>query len=570
MADSLTIGGVEVVYSSQTSTAHVALAADYDFGAPAPTVAEVMSRFLDGAAVTGRASGNREISLTLAVFGGTRAQRRTLVAQLAQVVDSSCFEVTFTPDDGYAMTFDCFRGVTSGRTVSVGQREGYAVTVTFPALPFGRSPKPEVVVGTGSEVQIDALETAATGGTQNTTDKYEGAASNNLSLSFGGYSVATGQLSRTVASKNLSAASALRVRVRFSHTLGSVIGVKFKVRLDSAAESSWFTPEEPISAFQQNDGTWYAVTLPLSNETAVVGSAVVNRAAVTGWAFEAQVDAGYNNSTTVAMQVDDLRALPTGSSSSATARGAVYNLPGVKGTARTPCAVQLSRGGGMNAALVHRPPADAPMDAKILVGLDSTNTTSKDYAIAAPAPYAGTYAVVLAVNAWGASTGTHTVDVLFDQGVGATTVETDHRVRRQFLKADIPGRLLHVGYVTLPLVQAADQGSAISYTVTVANDALDSFTDLMLLDTRGQTVIATPTGAFAYLFVDEPTPGVPLGPVLASPTDRTGAFSVLRQSFVDGPMMLEPGSNRLLCLSPEGSPDVQVTYSPRWLTERTA
>lgn len=76
----------------------------------------------------------------------------------------------------------------------------------------------------------------------------------------------------------------------------------------------------------------------------------------------------------------------------------------------------------MQAALVHRPPADASLDAKIRIALDSTNLTSKDDTVAAPAPCAGTCALVLAGHAWGASASPQTVDVYFDQGVGATTV----------------------------------------------------------------------------------------------------------------------------------------------------
>lgn len=546
---------------------------EFDLGTGEPETLEVVSRFLDGDLVQGDRTRNRTVRLPVRVVAETGDALRAAVGALAAVVDRRSFTLTWTPDGGLPMVLDCFRGSCTPVWDNLAAQDGWAqVVLEFPALPFGRTPEPLTIAGSGSQVQIDAMETAATGGTQNTSVKYEGAASNNVTFTFTSSTVSdTKTLSRTVSSKNLTGQSVLRLRARVTHTVApGWMQVWSRVRLDSAAGSSWFTPEEPAAAFQPQDELFYAITYRLSTAT-VASGAGVDLSAVTGWAVEAHLRAAYALNSSQTVQIDDLRAMPGGSASlQATARGAVYTLPGVLGTARAPMNVQLSRGGGMQDALVHRPPPQTSPDARLLIELDSTNTTSKSYAVAAPAPYAGTYAVVLAVNAYGASSALHTVDVLFTQGVGATTVESNHRVRRQFYTADMDGRLLHVGFVTLPLVTAADDGSSISYTITVNSDQLDSFTDLMLLDTRGQTVIAMPTGAFAFLYIDEPKAGTVLGPVLASPTNRAGAFSVLRQGIASGgPLSLDPGSNRLLVLSPEGSPSVQVTYSPRWLTERS-
>jgi hypothetical protein len=140
------------------------------FGAGVPDLTTVARVLLDGDVVSGRRTGNRQITLSVLIAGGSIAANATIAAGLGQIVDRQSWAMPWTPADGEpTVAFDCYRGNLT-RDWSLPSMPGdpaWLVTLTFAAEPFTRSLNP-VVLGASTQVggvTINGFETTTgTGG----------------------------------------------------------------------------------------------------------------------------------------------------------------------------------------------------------------------------------------------------------------------------------------------------------------------------------------------------------------------------------------------------------------------
>lgn len=144
MSDNLTLtsGGVTLDLLSDT----YCLGSGYTFGDSKPDTAVIESLLLDGEPVQVDRFGNRELVLPIHVkVPEGEADRLALSAATSALVEAvqthAHFTLTWTPDGGLPMIWDCYAGAAA---VGWSQLEEkwltQTVTLTFPAAPFGRSP----------------------------------------------------------------------------------------------------------------------------------------------------------------------------------------------------------------------------------------------------------------------------------------------------------------------------------------------------------------------------------------------------------------------------------------------
>lgn len=119
---------------------HVLL--DYSLGDPKTATAAVEALLLDGERVHRTHVGNRSFTLPVFVIGADRDDLTLRVDALLDAVQAVTYELTWTPDGGLPIVFDCFPAEATVRydvrieDVAFGQQ----VDLVIPALPYGRSP----------------------------------------------------------------------------------------------------------------------------------------------------------------------------------------------------------------------------------------------------------------------------------------------------------------------------------------------------------------------------------------------------------------------------------------------
>jgi hypothetical protein len=151
------LGGGAVSTLGPASGAMFRLGQGWSAGAPDPTSDYVASLVLDGERPTGRRASNRLITLPItimldpaAVSSVSDADRFTLAAArelLVYAVNQEYFTLKWTREGGLPLVFDCYRN-NQAQPVYVlpYEKQGYLqLTVSFPALPYGRSDVPQTV-----------------------------------------------------------------------------------------------------------------------------------------------------------------------------------------------------------------------------------------------------------------------------------------------------------------------------------------------------------------------------------------------------------------------------------------
>lgn len=210
---------------------------------------------------------------------------------------------------------------------------------------------------------------------------------------------------------------------------------------------------------------------------------------------------------------------------------------------------------------LHSPPAGQDPDVAIWLGLSGGGTVTVP---AVNMNYDGTYTPVVLFSA--SATASRVLTLTVTQKIGAITVATSV----QTMTVVGAQSTLALPNLTLPLVKVPAENNNGSLIIAVtSSNGTDAFSDIGLADTQGQTLIATGLAAGNDgIWVDQPDPLVNVGDVYQSATDRTGAFSAM--SALDaytGPILFEPGNNKLVAASTAGAPTVAVTYPPSWLDE---
>jgi hypothetical protein len=577
--NSLTINGLEMLGYDTNPEYH--LGAGLDFGSIAPDTTTISSLLLDGDRIIGDRTGNKTWNLIVVVLAldGERSTLSVNVDALLQAVNTSPYQVVWTPDGCPPTVFTAYRA-----TAVPAKRFAYndsdlpltEVTLQFSTDPFGESSSGMSisVPATGGPTQqvLDSMDTGTfTAGSHDTTHEYSGGGCMAVTMTrthgtrrgfdmYGYISpVSPTPAGRAVTSVDLSSFQSISYRFRWDQTpfqftvnadliLKDVTGKTATAQLQITmvhGDTAYRLVRFPISKFAALDLTQIvAWSVGILTSTQIVGQASQFPATTTAY-------------------VDDLRVYPQGSTDNATGEGSVLTIPDVVGSARTPVAMEIDAAGTvMGALVVHRPPADQDPSLTILAGLSGSSVTIP----AANADYDGTYSVVVLQSA-GAGVGFRTITATFTQKVGGViiggpttrSVTTDDA---HFVKV--------LGEISLPLTRTPAENQSDSLTISVSGATGDVFTDILLLDTRGQTLIVVGTGSTQAFWVDTPDPLVGAGQVFGAATvDRTQAYSVmgLVTAYSGGPMLFDPGDNRLLVASPLVAPGITVTYAPRWLDE---
>lgn len=195
------------------------------------------------------------------------------------------------------------------------------------------------------------------------------------------------------------------------------------------------------------------------------------------------------------------------------------------------------------------------------------------------AEFWGTYTVLAVNNAWNAATtgSSRRISVTVNQYEYTNGPAVSVQATRIVTPAtDIVNGYVTMGEVTLPIKDYDPANDQVNYTVSIHDtDQGDSFQDILLLDTSGQTVLCniapgtSADGEYSSFFVNEPTLDRPMGQVLGSSHGREQSVSCLDMALTTGgPLYLDAGENLLLVYSTSGAPDLGVTYSPRWYSDR--
>jgi hypothetical protein len=239
--------------------------------------------------------------------------------------------------------------------------------------------------------------------------------------------------------------------------------------------------------------------------------------------------------------------------------------------------------------IVHRPPLGAPKTLSPIVpvggGLDVPDGT-RQYQFPQPqagvnADLLGTYTLLLMAASWsGGATSpfTRTVTVTITQweksGGTGWAVAT---IPVTLSPSQVVNGVVTAGVLTLPPKQVAPDNIQGYFTASVVStNTGDRFSDLLLLDTMGQTIMLNqPSGGYIQYWADAPDPDRDVGYLLGSQTDRFAAISVLDQAMLSGGALhIEPadGDNQLVVYSPDGpaAPNVALAYYAGWFFDRTA
>lgn len=237
-----------------------------------------------------------------------------------------------------------------------------------------------------------------------------------------------------------------------------------------------------------------------------------------------------------------------------------------------------------NDFIIHRPAADSRakfLDPVVDVG-PYDPPDNREYPVAstvtgASAQFGGTYTVLLVNHAWASSTQSRRVTVTVNQYEYLNgPVVSAQATKTLTPDNDITNGYVTMGELTLPIKDYDQSVSETYYTVSVhSTNQNDRFQDVIFLDTMGQTVlvnIASGTagdGRYSTYYVDEPDFDRALGKILGTGAQRDRAVSVMDSALATGgPLYLDSGENQILVYSTYGAPNLGITYSPRWFSDR--
>lgn len=569
MATSLLLAGFDVCNPASS----VKLADGWDRGAPVPSVAEIQSTVLDGAVVSGSASGNRNVTIPLLILGTSRAELAVLTNQVLMYVDQQNWTLTFTPDGGSPITYDCFRATSEIASAYYEDEQlCQRLTITCEALPYGRSSAAQsFALIAPPPVVIDNYDTKPTI-TPTTPYNYNTNTAVVTSPVYNGthalqitYPTGTVSVPVTIAKTGLSIAVA-----------NGVNSVTLAVMPDFDA-ANWQPPWQ-WSLTVTVGGINYTASAVAAPAALVWSQITFNFATpipagtVTAYSLVIPVT-NLNSSFHFHLVIDYLVAYPASGVRGTSTWGSEYILPAVVGSARTPVNLQLTPPSGTFAQMcLHAPPNDTP-DSECLLTI---NDSTPPGAVTTPSGvrYGGTYSIWVSFKAASSLTAGNTITLTISQG-SASAVLT-HLVTADEHAQGTLHMLLHFGEVALPLVAIPAQNSQL-LTFTVASSGLagtDTIGDVLVLDTRGQTVLTDiDTPASEAVWVNEPAPGSAFGAMYSSPSTGTlaDALSITGNVLTGAPMWLyPPGNSRLLVWCNTLAPTAVLTYYPRWLQEATA
>lgn len=141
MSSSLVLGALGELLPADPKAVGIHLLLQYDLGDPQTVTAAVQALLLDGERVRRTHVGNRTFTLPLLVIGSSRANLTARVDALLAAVAADTYTLTWTPDGGLPLVFDCFPAQATVRwDVLLEDDFVQQVDLVIPALPYGRSP----------------------------------------------------------------------------------------------------------------------------------------------------------------------------------------------------------------------------------------------------------------------------------------------------------------------------------------------------------------------------------------------------------------------------------------------
>lgn len=542
----------------------------FDLGSGDPQTTVITSLLLDGERPVGRRTGNANISLPIYVRGPgfqTLMAARELVLG---IVDQETWELVFALDGMQPTVFDCLRAKTNLTfTLREAAQDVLGFSVACQRLPFGRSDNVETLSilappgtpGGGGisylpDIRLDGFESTTgttiiygTTWTLTSSKRYGSAGFNAMQTS--GVSV----MQRPITTVNLSSYTSLRF---WTAVAGRAATRNYWVVLYDTGGHTWHLPS--VSANLPGNLKYVASFVSLKTVPPPAG---FNATAINRFQFK----------TDGAVYLDDLDAIDSTVNVIGGSRGGLYEIHAINGSARTPINVDLSRpsGGTITGGLVHRPD-NSTRDYLPLVQLnpvtplDGRTVTTLNTSL----PWDGTYSVVLAIAALvGLATQSRTTTVTITQTTGSA-VDTVTASRTYTPNEIGNADYLYLNRVTLPIRNIPPDNVGVNWTISITNNvgggAYDSFTDLLFIDTQGQTVAWQNIPANTHVFIDEPDPVlVNHGKVLAGSSHAVAGSIMGQVSVLSGePLCLDPGENKLLAHCVDGAGTLTLNYSPRW------
>jgi hypothetical protein len=276
-------------------------------------------------------------------------------------------------------------------------------------------------------------------------------------------------------------------------------------------------------------------------------------------------------------------ALPGGGGSGANSDGTTTQQGGAggRGMVRLTWTPPLRT---FNDFVVHRPAADT--QAKFLNPITDIPPNdppdNREYNVPSLVPgrnaqFGGTYTVLLVNHAWNDPGSVRRISVTINQYEYVNGPVISAQCTRSVTPAtDIVNGYVSMGEITLPIKDYDSEASEVFYTVSIHDtNGNDRFQDLLFLDTMGQTVLVSIAegtagdGRYSTFYVDEPAIDLDLGQILGTGSGRDRAISVLDMALATGgPLYIDGQANTFLVYSTSGAPNLGVTYSPRWYSDR--
>lgn len=405
IADQIELIGSAVSTIPACAGAVFLLQPGYDLGAPQPTTDIVSSLLLDGERPFGRRASNRTITLPIEIqapdFQTMMAAREVLL----QAVDAQAWTLTWTRDPagvnagglGVALPLilDCFRAqptiVQWGGQDGLGRFPIGLVTLTFQAMPYGRSDTPVSLAvasplpgGTSppSPVVIDNYSSVVAGQNfQSSTKCVVGPNSARFNPCIAPISDCTGHAG-TPASYLSASFAGKDITGRQNLTLWAGVGsdyystwnrgpVVFSCTLtDNLSRTLSFSVTRTIQASNSSASpNWQTVTIPIPQ-----GVSSFSYSNVTRYQLSA-TNRGTNGFRYAQIYFDALTAISQSKQSVATVRGAMYTLLGINGSARAPVSLQFQQAPGTGTAttLTLPGPVGTPQTFTVPTGVTSLN-----------------------------------------------------------------------------------------------------------------------------------------------------------------------------------------------------
>lgn len=348
----------------------------YDLGAPQPTTDIIGSMLLDGERPFGYRASNRTITLPILIRA---PDFQTLIGArevLMQEIDQQTWSLRWTRDTAgvfagnataLPLLFDCFRAQPT--VVSWGafyNRVPYGiVTLTFSAMPYGRSDTPTIVDFTSpiagaatpaTAVTID--DYASVSGTQWAAkpNSVDGSQSAYWDSSIAPASSSTGLGVKAVytksgLSKDLTGLNALTIWVGLGSTSfyshfcknGGRVTIAF-VLTDNSADTIKFSKTVKLYGSNRNGAPkWTKIRIPIR-----LGNAAFNYANMTAYTITVTNRANPAGMAYTRLYLDTLKAVPATSLVPSPQRGACYDLAGFDGSARSPVSVVAQQPGSVS------------------------------------------------------------------------------------------------------------------------------------------------------------------------------------------------------------------------------